>query len=83
MKKWLICLLLSVSFSSNVSADISDLADKNLADKILSSGKLLFSDGDESIFIYRNNYYRCDYAIYSRNDIGLICTKLTTGYLID
>lgn len=43
MKKWLICLMLSVSFSSNVSADDDEWLNASESLEVLQNGKLIAS----------------------------------------
>ena len=81
MKKSLLLIkaLVIVVWSAQVS--LAAFVDRDLTHNILSSGKLLFSDTDESIFVYRNNYYKCSVVYFPDKDVGFWCVKLTTTYI--
>ena len=81
MKKSLLLIkaLIIVVWSAQVYS--AEFVFRDLTHDILSSGKLLFSDTDESIFVYRNNYYKCSFVNFPDKDVGFWCVKLTTTYI--
>lgn len=68
MKKWLICLLLSVSFSSNVSADNDEWLTASESLNVLQNGKLISSGQYKlmeymhtSLFLIGLRAYYCEF----------------------
>ena len=75
MKKWLICLLLSISFSSNVSADDDEWLNASESLEVLQNGKLISSGQYKlvegmhtSVFLIGLRAYYCEFD----NKVGVL-----------